>query len=60
MKTKYTFGSILLSGLLMVGCADMDTLPDGYYVTPEQKAEIVESNPERAAAGETLHAGYFG
>ena len=53
MKTKYTFGSMLLAGLLAVGCTDMDTQPDGYYVTPEQKAEIVESNPERAAAGVT-------
>lgn len=53
MKTKYLFGSLLLSGLFVASCSKMDTQPDGYYVTPEQKAEIVESNPNRAEAGVT-------
>lgn len=53
MKTKYIFSSMLFAGLLMVGCADMDTMPEGELVSPEQKADIVDALPERAAAGVT-------
>ena len=35
---------------LMVGCADLDTEPQGRDVTAEQKTQVVETNPEKVSA----------
>lgn len=50
MKTKYIFASLLCGSLAVTGCQDMDTLPDGGYVTDSQKETITSQLPERAEA----------
>ncbi|MDL2223813.1 RagB/SusD family nutrient uptake outer membrane protein [Bacteroidales bacterium OttesenSCG-928-M06] len=43
--------SLLASVLFAVGaCADLDTIPEGQYVTQNQKEETIEAFPERIAA----------
>ena len=50
MNTKYIFGSLLMSTMVMASCQDMDTLPDGGIVTDKQKEQIATDIPERAEA----------
>lgn len=38
-------------GVALVSCNDLDTVYEGYYVTSDQKAEVLEINPEMAVAG---------
>ena len=42
-----------LMGVALVSCNDLDTVYEGYYVTSETKADVLEINPERAVAGVT-------
>lgn len=51
MKAKYILTSAMLSAAFMTGCEDLDTAPMSQYVTSDQKAEIYESDPSKAAAG---------
>ncbi len=53
MKAKYIFSSALLTGLFIVGCADMDTIPEGDIITSKQKEEVVNTDPAKAEAGVT-------
>ena len=49
---KYILASAVLS-LVLAGCTDLDTAPEGNVITADQKAEVVEANPERAEASVT-------
>ncbi len=51
MKIKYILITITSLALLITGCNDLDTLPQGNDVTSKQKEETYELNPERAEAG---------
>lgn len=51
MKKFKIYTSAIATALLMVGCADLDTTPDGDYITEKQKQETVSANPDRAEAG---------
>lgn len=42
-----------LMGVALVSCNDLDTVYNGYYVTNDQKAEVLEIKPEMAIAGIT-------
>ena len=42
--------TMALAGALLVGCADLDTEPNGSTITADQKAKTYENNPERVAA----------
>jgi len=37
--------------LTLSGCADLDTEPEGSYVTEDQKQETINTNPDRAKSG---------
>ena len=50
IKNKYIYALLALSMLFFVGCEDLDTLPEGSTQTSEQIAEVVENDPEKAAA----------
>lgn len=50
MKTKYIVASLLCGSLAFTGCQDMDTLPEGGYVTDSQKEDVVSKLPQRAEA----------
>lgn len=41
---------LAFASLLTVSCADLDTAPEGSTVTAEQKASVVENNPDRVSA----------
>ncbi|MGL5914182.1 MAG: RagB/SusD family nutrient uptake outer membrane protein [Bacteroidales bacterium] len=41
---------LLLSTISLVGCQELDLLPEGDNVTSSQKDEIIQLNPERAEA----------
>lgn len=43
----------VLAGIALTGCNDLDTEYLGYYVTEDQKAGVLESNPSMALAGVT-------
>ncbi|MDE6266946.1 MAG: RagB/SusD family nutrient uptake outer membrane protein [Muribaculaceae bacterium] len=42
-----------LMGVALVSCNDLDTVYEGYYVTSQTKAEVLEITPEMAVAGVT-------
>ena len=42
--------TMALAGALLVGCADLDTEPNGSTITADQKAKTYENNPERVSA----------
>lgn len=46
---KYLLGA-MFSGMMLAGCADLDTAPKGDTVTEDQKKEVVEENPGMASA----------
>lgn len=48
---KLFTASALLMSMGLVGCNDLDTQPQGYYVTTDQKAEAIETKPSLASAG---------
>lgn len=37
----------------LAGCSDLDTVPEGQYLTAGQKGEVTEKNPEKAQASIT-------
>lgn len=41
---------LAFASLLTVSCADLDTAPEGSTVTADQKASVVENNPDRVSA----------
>lgn len=53
MKTLNKILSVALAGAVMVGCNDLDTEPQGYYVTPEQKEDVTKADPSMVIAGIT-------
>lgn len=42
--------AMAFAGLAMVGCADLDTEPNGSTVTADQKSDTYVNNPERVSA----------
>ena len=42
-----------LMGVALVSCNELDTVYEGYYVTSDQKAEVLKIKPEMALAGVT-------
>lgn len=50
MKKIYLF-TIALTGVLTVGCNDLDTEPLGGTVTSDQKQQVIENDPSMAEAG---------
>lgn len=48
---KYTTALLAVASMSLVSCNDLDTQPNGYYVTTEQKSDAIEKNPELASAG---------
>ncbi|MRT91411.1 RagB/SusD family nutrient uptake outer membrane protein [Ancylomarina sp. 16SWW S1-10-2] len=51
MKNKYIYALLVPVLLTFFGCEDLDTAPQGEDITTEQKAEVVENDPSKAAAG---------
>jgi hypothetical protein len=51
MKIKYLLSSIIILTLLLAGCNDLDTFPQGNDVTSQQKEEVYEMDPSRSEAG---------
>ena len=41
---------LAFASMLTVSCADLDTEPEGSTVTADQKASVVENNPDRVSA----------
>ena len=52
MKFNKIMG-LALASMLVVGCADLDTEPQGSTVTSEQKSATSEMNPDRVSASVT-------
>ncbi len=52
MKFNKIMG-LALASMLIVGCADLDTEPQGRTVTSEQKSATSEMNPDRVSASVT-------
>ncbi len=50
MKTYNKILATALAGVLLVGCNDLDTEPQGSTVTSDQKSEVVSLDPEKAFA----------
>ena len=46
---KFLLGTVL-SGMMLAGCADLDTAPKRDIVTDDQKKDAVEQNPSMASA----------
>ena len=40
MKTRYIIVPAVLCSLMAAGCQDMDTFPEGQYLTDKQKEEV--------------------
>ena len=52
MKRNYKYlAAVVLGSAALASCNDLDTAPDNYYVTTEQKADAIGANPELAKAG---------
>jgi len=51
MKKVNKYLALPLIGLALAGCNDHDAVYQGQYVTTEQKANVLELNPEMAKAG---------
>lgn len=51
MKNIKYLSIAVLAGLAVSSCVDMNTYPEGYYVTSEQKQEIIKKDPSKAEAG---------
>lgn len=50
MKKKYIFLTAAVSSLALTACEDMDTKPEGGFVTEEQKSEIYANDPSKTSA----------
>ncbi|MDE6278730.1 MAG: RagB/SusD family nutrient uptake outer membrane protein, partial [Paramuribaculum sp.] len=48
---KAIFPAVALAMVCATSCNDLDTLPQGQYITSEQKGEAIEANPELAKSG---------
>jgi len=53
MKLNRNLLYVALASMLTVGCADLDTEPQGSTVTADQKKAAVEANPSRISASVT-------
>ena len=51
MKVRYIFSGLAVASLSLTSCVDLDTAPEGSTITSDQKSEILETMPERGAAG---------
>ncbi len=51
MKNQYILASAVLAALALSACEDMDTTPNGGWVTEEQKEEIYILDPSKGLAG---------
>lgn len=51
MKTSKIFLPLAAAGLMFTACNELDILPNGSYVTLEQKQEAIEFTPDLASAG---------
>lgn len=51
MNRKNIYAILALIVFALVGCEDLDTLPEGGSVTSSQKEEVLTNNSERAEAG---------
>lgn len=51
MKNQYILASAALAALALSACEDMDTTPNGGWVTEEQKEEIYILDPSKGLAG---------
>jgi len=48
---KYFIGLMAISLFFVVGCTDLDTLPEGDIVTTSIKEEVLKNDPSKAEAG---------
>ncbi len=48
---KAIFPAVVMAMVGATSCNDLDTLPQGQYITSEQKGEAIASNPELAKSG---------
>lgn len=48
--SSYAAG-LAMVGMAMTSCNDLDTLPDNYWVTTDQKEDAIQTNPSLAKAG---------
>lgn len=53
MKTLNKYILVVTSALLLNGCVDMDTFPEGDILTSDQKEEVIANDPSKAEAGVT-------
>ncbi|MDE5857695.1 MAG: hypothetical protein K2H32_05010 [Muribaculaceae bacterium] len=53
MKNINKIFATVLTGFALTACNDLNTEYLGYYVTEDQKAEVLEANPDMALAGVT-------
>lgn len=51
MKKIYIYTLLVPVLLAFFGCEDLDTVPEGDIITTDQKDEVVENDPSKAAAG---------
>lgn len=51
MKIKHIFSVLAVASVTFTACTDLDTEPLGGTLTSDKKSEILESMPERGAAG---------
>lgn len=51
MKENNKYIVLAIAAATFVGCTDLDTIPEGYYVTEDQKNETVILDPDKAEAG---------
>lgn len=56
MKNLNKLIATVLIGSTLVGCNELDTVYEGYYVTNDQKSATLEAKPELALAGVTAVA----
>lgn len=51
MKNQYILASAALTALALSACEDMDTTPNGGWVTEDQKTEVYNNDPDRGVSG---------
>ncbi len=52
MKRNYKyFAAVILGSAALASCNDLDTAPQNYYVTTDQKADAINANADLAKAG---------
>lgn len=51
MKNQYILASAALAALALSACEDMDTTPNGGWVTEDQKKEVYNNDPSKGLAG---------